>query len=298
LGIPPDVAATRLTAAKATLFDARSRRVRPGLDDKILTSWNALAIGGLARAARALDVPQWLDLAAGAADALRRTSWRGGRLLATRKGEHAHLNAYLDDHAFLLAALVELMQARFRVDDYLWARALADVLIEWFEDTERGGFFFTSHDHEQLFHRTKPGHDNATPSGNGVAARALIGLGHLSSEPRYVDAGERAVRAFAPALAQSPAGYSSLLSALEDAQNPPTTVLLTGDSATCGAWQRELERTLRPWARVFNVSGIAPPTELVKGPAPASGAAAWVCRGTQCLPPIASLPEIEREIAR
>src|SRR6185295_10624526 len=113
--------------------------------------WNALAIGGLARAGRALGVSEWIDLAAAAADALRRTSWREGRLLATRKGDHAHLNAYLDDHAFLLAALVELMQSRFRIDDYAWARSLADLLLARFEDTERGGFF-TSHDHERLFH--------------------------------------------------------------------------------------------------------------------------------------------------
>src|SRR6185295_14221196 len=122
LGIGAAVAAERLASAKTALLAARSRRVRPGLDDKILTSWNALAIGGLARAGRALDVSEWIDLAAAAADALRRTSWREGRLLATRKGERAHLNGYLDDHAFLLAALIELMQTRFRVDDYAWAR--------------------------------------------------------------------------------------------------------------------------------------------------------------------------------
>ncbi len=298
LDISAAVAAERLAAARTVLLAARSRRVRPGLDDKILTSWNALAIGGLARAARALDVPEWIDLAASAADALRRTSWRDGRLLATRKGEHAHLNAYLDDHAFLLAALVELMQARFRMDDYAWARALADVLLARFEDTERGGFFFTSHDHERLFHRTKPGHDNATPSGNGVAAASLIALGHLAAEPRYVAAGERAVRLFAPALGQSPAGYSSVLVALEDARKPPTTVLLAGEAATCSAWQRSLESRLRPTVRVFNVAGVVLPSELAKGALPRDGAAAWVCRGTQCLPPLATLQEIERELAR
>ena len=297
LGIAAGVAAERLAAAKVALLAARSRRVRPGLDDKILTSWNALAIGGIARAARALDVPEWIDLATSAADALRRTSWRDGRLLATRKGEHAHLNAYLDDHAFLLAALLELMQARFRMEDYAWARALADVLLARFEDTERGGFFFTSHDHERLFHRTKPGHDNATPSGNGVAAASLIALGHLAGDIRYVDAGERAVGLFAPALAQSPAGYSSLLAALEGARNPPATVLLTGDPATCCAWQRSLESTLRPTVRVFNVAGTTLPAELAKGALPRDGAAAWVCRGTQCLPPVTTLQEIERELA-
>ena len=298
LDIALPLASERLAAAKAALFAARSRRVRPGLDDKILTSWNALAIGGLARAARALDVPEWIDLAARATDALRRTAWRDGRLLATRKGELAHLNAYLDDYAYLLAALIELMQARFRVDDYAWARALADVLLTWFEDGDRGGFFFTSHDHERLFHRAKPGFDNATPSGNGVAARALIALGHLAAEPRYVDAGERAVRLFAPALARSPAGHSALLAALDDTLKPPTTVLLTGDAVTCSTWQRRLERTVKPSVRVFNVAGIALPRELEKGPAPARGAAAWVCRGTQCLPPVHALSEVEHELAR
>src|SRR6185295_965673 len=104
---------------------ARELRIRPGLDDKILTSWNALAIAGLARAARALDEPRWAELALLAADALRRTAWREGRLTATRKGERAHLNAYLDDYAFLLDALIELMQTRFRVEDYAWARTVA-----------------------------------------------------------------------------------------------------------------------------------------------------------------------------
>jgi uncharacterized protein YyaL (SSP411 family) len=300
LGIAHEIAVQRVVAARAALLAARSRRVRPGLDDKILTSWNALAVGGLARAARALGIAEWIDLAASVADALRRTAWRGGRLLATRKGERAHLNAYLDDHAFLLAALVELMQARFRIDDYAWARALADVLLEWFEDREHGGFFFTSHDHERLFHRTKPGYDNATPSGNGVAARALVALGHLASEPRYVEAAERVVRLFAPVLGESPAGHASLLAALEDVGEPPTTVLLAGDAATCSDWQRELERSLRPRVRVFSVAGVEPlPPELVKGALPAPGAAAaWVCLGTQCLPPMATLAEIERELAR
>ena len=154
--------------------------------------------------------------------------WRDGRLLATRKGERAHLNAYLDDYAFLLQALLELMQTRFRGKDFAWAREIAAVLVDEFEDRADGGFFFTSRDHEQLFHRTKPGHDNATPSGNGVAAQALVLLGHLCAAPRYVEAGERAVRLFAPAIAQSPSGYASTLAALADLVTPPTFVLLAG----------------------------------------------------------------------
>jgi uncharacterized protein YyaL (SSP411 family) len=279
------------------LFAARAARVRPGLDDKILTSWNALAIAGLARAARALDEPAWTDLAIAATDALRRTAWREGRLLATRKGERAHLNGYLDDYAFLLCALLELLQTRFRTEDFAWARELADVLLREFEDPERGGFFFTSHDHERLFHRTKPGHDNATPSGNGIAAGALIVLGHLCSEPRYVAAGARAVRLFAPAMGQSPGGCASLLAALAALEEPPASVLLAGDREVCSAWQRSLERRLRPAVRIFNVAGLALPAMLAKGEAPSAGALAWVCRGTQCLPAIGDLARLEAEIA-
>jgi uncharacterized protein YyaL (SSP411 family) len=287
----PDAQA-RLAAAKATLLAAREARVRPGRDDKILTAWNALAISGLARASRALEEPGWADLALRATDALRATAWRDGRLLATRRGGQAHLNAYLDDYAFLLEALIELMQARFRLEDFAWARAIADVLLAQFEDRADGGFFFTSHDHEALIQRPKPGHDNATPSGNAVAAQALIALGHLAAEPRYVAAGERTVRLYAGALGSAPAGFATLLAALVDTLAPPTSVLLTGDGGDCAAWQGELERRYGPSVRVFNLAGAGElPPVLRKGTSHTSGATAWVCRGTRCLPPCRTLAE-------
>jgi uncharacterized protein len=298
LAIDAGEAQARLDAATATLLSARARRVRPGTDDKILTSWNALAIAGLARAARALEEPAFADLAIAAADALRATAWRDGRLLATRKGDRAHLNAYLDDYAFLLCALIELMQTRFRPQDLVWAQALAAVLVNSFEDRARGGFFFTSHDHEALIHRPKPGHDNATPSGNGVAAQALIALGHLCADPALVDAARRTVQLFAGSLAQSPGGYSSLLAGVEDLLAPPASVLLAGDPAACAAWQRALEADYRPTTRVFNLAGHKElPAALVKGPTAAGGATAWVCRGTQCLAPIHALPDLLRAVS-
>jgi uncharacterized protein YyaL (SSP411 family) len=293
----PD-AQTRLVGARAALFQAREKRVRPGLDDKVLTAWNALAIAGLARAARALEEPGFADLAFAALDALERTAWRDGRLYATRRGERALLNAYLDDHAYLLHALIEVLQTRFRRKDWTFARAVADALVERFEDRQRGGFWFTSHDHEALFHRTKPGRDGATPSGNGMGAQALIALGHLTNEARYVAAGERTVRLFAPAIAQNPSGYSTLLTALEDAEAPPTIVVLAGDPADTAQWQRTLERRYRPGVRVFDLAPVEePPLEMVKGRRPAKGAVAWICRGTTCLPPIAALTEVEAALA-
>jgi uncharacterized protein YyaL (SSP411 family) len=297
LGISLPDAQTRLFAARGALFAARSARVRPARDDKLLTAWNALAIAGLARAARALDEPRWADLARAALDALRRTAWRDGRLCATRRGEFAAGNGFLDDYAFLLAALIEMLQTRFDAGDYAWACALADVLLEAFEDPAGGGFYFTSHDHEALIHRNMPGHDNATPSGNGVAAQALIALGHLAGEPRYVTAAERALARFGATMAAAPGGFGSLLVAMEDAESPPAQVLLAGDAELCGRWQQALEQRYRPRVRVFNPGRDGRPAALGEGTPPAGGAQASICRGTHCLPPVASLEAIEAALA-
>ena len=292
----PDVQ-TRLAGARMALFKARDERVRPGRDDKILTSWNALMIAALARAARALDQPKWADLAFTALDTLVRTAWRDGRLYATRHGDDVALDAYLDDHAFLLAALLEAMQTRFRPQDYDLAVRVADVLLERFEDRERGGFWFTSHDHERLFHRTKPAHDNATPSGNGIAAQALVALGHLAAQPRYVDAAERTLRLFSSGLAESPGSQSTLLVALERLLAPPSTVVLAGDPETTHAWQRALEQTLRPDVVTVDLADGDAPDALRKGRLPDAGAAAWVCRGMRCLPPLTAYEAIPAALA-
>jgi len=297
LGTSVDDVNARIARARQKLFAKRATRVRPGLDDKILTSWNALAIGALARAARALDEPEFARLAFDALDALVATAWRDGRLYATRHGDTVALPAYLDDHAFLLAAVLEAMQTRFRAHDFALATALADRLLDGFEDREHGGFWFTSHDHERLFHRTKPVHDNATPSGNGVAAQSLIALGHLAAEPRYVEAAERALKLFAPGLAETGGSDTTLLVALERLLVPPSTVVLVGEPDATRAMQRALARTYRPDAFVVDVGGTGAPDALRKGAPPASGAAAFVCRGMQCLPPIQHLASIEAELA-
>jgi uncharacterized protein len=295
-GIASDEAATLLATARAKLLAARAQRTRPGLDDKILTSWNALAISGLASASRRLQRPDWAALAFEAADAIKRTSWREGRLLATRKGERAHLNAYLDDYAFMLEALDALMQTRFRLEDYAWAREIADALLDRFEDVQGGGFFFTSHDHEALIHRPKPGHDNATPSGNGIAASALIALGHVAGEMRYVDAAARAVRLFASQIADAPRGFASLIGALDALASPPSVVLITGEAARTAQWHATLAAPLRAGVRIYDVGGLSLPSELRKGE-PTAEVEAWVCRGMTCLPPITRIDDVERELA-
>jgi len=194
-GLDAGTARHMLDHARAKLFAAREKRVRPGRDEKVLASWNALMIGGMAHAARVFGRPEWLASARKALDFVRREMWRDGKLLATAKDGRAHLDAYLDDHAYLLAALLEVMQAQFDPRDLEWATKLGRVLLDEFHDPVQGGFFFTSHDHETLIHRPKPGPDNATPSGNAVAALALNRLSFLTRD-EILRGGRRHRRAF------------------------------------------------------------------------------------------------------
>ena len=284
-----------LATARAKLLAARAKRIWPGRDEKILVSWNALMIKGMARAARVFNEPAWLASAQGALDFIRRVLWRDGRLLATYKDGKAHLNAYLDDYAFLLDALLALMQTEFRAEDLKFAQALADRLLDQFEDREHGGFFFVSHDHEKLIHRAKPGHDNATPSGNGIAAFTLQRLGHLIGEPRYIEAAERALRLYYPALARQPSAFVSLLTALEEALAPPRIVVLRGDAQMLAEWQRALAARYRPHTLMVALPNDLKdlPPALAKPAAPA-GVNAWVCQGVSCLPPLSDLGTIAR----
>jgi hypothetical protein len=299
LGIAPEACERRLDAARAKLLAARVKRVWPGRDEKILTSWNAMMVRGMARAARAFGEAAWRDSARRALEFLRATMWKNGRLLATYKDGTAHLNAYLDDYAFLLDALLEMMQAEFHAADLDWARALADALLDQFEDRTAGGFFFVSHDHEALIHRAKPGHDNATPSGNGIAAFALQRLGHLIGETRYLEAAERALELFYPAMERQASGFVSFATALDEYLAAPQVVILRGDENTLFEWQRALARTYRPDAVILALPAGLPglPPVLDKA-VPASGISAWVCRGASCLPPITTPAELDSALAK
>ena len=219
-----------LASARAKLLAKREERVRPGRDEKILTSWNGLMIEGMAHAARIFGRDDWLASARAALAFLRDRMWCEDRLLATYKDGRAHLNAYLDDYAFLLAAMLELLQGEWRSEDLGFARDLADALLDKFEDAHTGGFAFTSRDHEELILRPKPGYDNATPSGNGVAAFALQRLGHLVGDARYLTSAERTLRLFQRAMQNQPNAFSTLVAALDENLSPPRVVILRGSS--------------------------------------------------------------------
>ena len=294
-GICQEEAQQRLTIARSKLFVERESRVHPGRDEKILTSWNGLMIKGMAHAGRVFGRNDWVRSAAEAADFIRSTLWRDGALLATCKDGKAHLNAYLDDYAFLLDGLLELMQAEFRQVDLDFAVALAEVLLEQFEDEQSGGFFFTGHQHEKLIHRPKSGYDNSIPSGNGVGAYSLQRLGHLIGETRYLKTAERTISLFYPVMLGHSSSCCSLLTALEEALVPPQVVILRGSAENLTGWQEALLPISAHTMVLAVPSGVSDLPVSLNKPVEADGAVnAWVCQGVRCLPKISDLQELLR----
>ena len=294
LQTPAAGAEALIDRARAKLFAAREKRVRPGRDEKILVSWNALAIRGMARAGRVLGRPQWIASARRALEFIRRRTWHERKLLATYKDDRAHLNAYLDDYAFLIAGLLELMQAEFSIADLAFATDLAETLLAEFADPEAGGFFFTGMSHERLFHRPKLGQDNATPSGNAVAAWALGRLAALTGEQRYARAAERALALFYSPMREYPAGYAAMAIALAEQLVPPKLLVLRGRGPELGRWQEELAREHLPDGLVValpdDLAGHPAPLDKPKRPEPVNG---WLCRGVTCLAPISDLIQLK-----
>jgi uncharacterized protein YyaL (SSP411 family) len=288
LGQPIAATEALIDSARRKLLAIRNTRVWPGRDDKILTSWNALMIGGLAIAARTLDRPELAAAATRALDFIRGTLWRDGRLLATYKDGRAHLNAYLDDYVYLADAVLELQQVRFKSDELAFARELLNVVLDHFTDPD-GGFFFTSDDHETLIHRSKSFGDDATPAGNAVAAFVLQRLGHLLGEARYLAAAEKTLRTAWPVLEKYPQAHMTLLIALEELLNPPETIILRGEAAAIEAWRRDLARLYAPRRLIIAVPGDARDLPPALEEKPTRGdAVAYVCKGSVCSAPLES----------
>ncbi len=279
-----------LDKSRDKLLTQRSKRIWPGKDEKILTAWNGLMIKGMAIASRHLDKPEYADSATQTLDFVRSSLWKNNRLLATSKDSKAHLNAYLDDYAFLLDGILELLQTRWRSKDLEFALQLADVLIDQFEDKQNGGFYFTSNDHEQLIQRPKIYADEATPAGNGIAAQSLARLGYLCGDTRYIDAAEHCLKSAASLMKQAPAAHGSLLNALEEYLTPIEIIILRGQPERMKTWQSAVNQRYRPSKLVFSIPASI--SDLPKGLASKQALGdivAYQCKGTSCSAPITEL---------
>ncbi|MCI0357255.1 MAG: thioredoxin domain-containing protein [Planctomycetaceae bacterium] len=245
-----------LKECREQLLAARNQRVRPGKDDKILVSWNGLMIDALARAARVIDgkapelhaaAEKFLDHAIRAAEfILKSVSRPDGRLLHTWRHGKAKGDAFLDDHAYFINALVTLYETTFNERWLDEAVRLAEIMLRHFEDKQHGGFFFTADDHEQLIARNKDFHDASVPSGNGMAATALIRLGKLTGKTEYLESAHGAIIAGMPVMERAPMAAGQLLIALDMWLGPMRELVLIG-----GSDEEENQTVLADVQRVF-----------------------------------------------
>ena len=294
-----DEEAEAIERAKQALLEKRATRVAPARDEKQLTAWNALAIRGLAIAGSTLERPDLVAAAADAVDFLRRELMIDGRLLASFKDGKARFAAYLDDHAFLLDAVLELLQARWNTEHLEFARQLAELLLEHYEDKDHGGFWFTANDGEELIHRSKPLADEAVPSGNGIAAFALQRLGFLLGDTRYLDAAEKTLRAGWRAVEEYPHGHVSLLAALEEHLEHPEIIVIRGANDEIGRWRDSAVRVYAPRRLVFAIPADEPglPGALADRKPVDRETVAYRCVGTHCEMPVTSWEALAGQLA-
>ncbi len=281
---------SQLISARQKLFTAREQRIKPGRDEKILTSWNGLMIKGMATAARYLQRDDLISSAHAAVDFIRTHLYKDGRLLATHKDGKSHLTAYLDDYVFLMDGLFALLQARWRDSDMQLLIELADSVLDYFEDKDQGGFYFTAHDHEQLIQRPKPTMDEAIPAGNAVAAIILQRLGHLIGEQRYVDAAQKTLQFAWQALSQIPHAHGAMMIALEEYLYPGDIIVIRSNNQD---WANALNEAYSPRRIIITIPDSAKTLPGLLQQREANDApVAYVCSGTSCQPPISSLDSL------
>src|SRR4051794_1294074 len=274
------------------LLEVRAQRVRPGLDDKRLTAWNALMIGAVAEAGAALERDDYVNAARAAATTLLRVHRDGaGRLLRTSDGEQAKLNAYLEDHAFLVGALLDLYEATFETRWFTEARDLADTMIARYADDEHGGFFSTSSDHEELVTRRKDLEDTPIPAGNSAAALALLRLAALTGEAAYAERADGVLALLHEIAPKHPTAFGHLLQALDWVAGTPREVALVGPDVA--ALARVVRSRLRPRVVLAGGSGPDERVPLLAGREPVDGeTAAYVCERFACQRPVTGADEL------
>jgi uncharacterized protein YyaL (SSP411 family) len=287
----------RLAEIRERLYEARAGRVWPGIDDKRLTSWNALMISALADAGATLERADYIDAAATcAAFVLGELRGPDGRLLRSWKDGQAKLNGYLEDHAFLAEALISLYEATFDERWFTAARGVADFMIEHFADDENGGFFETAGYHERLVARRKDLEDTPIPAGNSSAAYGLLRLALLTGDYEYERRAERVFRLLHRVAFQHPQSFAHLLQAMDFHFASVKEVALVGDDL------HALERTVRERFRPHLVlagthpagAGGGSAVPLLEGRDPVDGrAAAYVCERFACRRPVTEPEELE-----
>ncbi|MGE0598357.1 MAG: thioredoxin domain-containing protein [Dehalococcoidia bacterium] len=285
-----DEVLSRLESAVETLLSVRANRIRPGLDDKVLTSWNGLALAAFAEAGRVLGEMRYQVAAAELAAFLRSSDWSDGRVLHTWKAGEARVDGMLEDYAYLGLGLVELYKLTGDVALLEWARDLWEAILSRFHDGDMGGFFETPSDGEQLLLRQKPFFDSATPSGNGSAALLGLWLGRYYSRSDWEKYAEEVIGQVADHLLRAVTGFGTILQAIEFLATPSRELVVVGAPERRVALENVVAEKFLPW------TALAPTPDadglpMFEGREPTGeDAIAYVCENMMCLMP-ATTPE-------
>ena len=300
LGVDPDELRARVSSAREKLYRIRSKRVWPGLDDKVLTAWNGLMLGALADAGLALRRSDYLAAARANAEFLHRTMRRdSGRLLRTWKaGSRAKYNAYLEDYACLADGLLALYEATFDARWFDWAHELGELMMSHFRDHDNGGFFDTSDDHEELIHRPKDLQDNAVPSGNSMAATVLLKLSLLTGNGELWQAAEQSTAMMTRFMSQYPSGFGQWLNAAAFIVSEPLEIALVGNQAELDPLLEVVRKGYRPFQVVAAAEPGDPATPqlLENRPKIAGKGTAYVCRHFVCKVPVTEPEALEVQL--
>jgi len=284
-----------MAEARSRMLEVREKRIHPGKDEKILTSWNGLMLAAFAEAARVLGRNDYLKTAENNARFLMEVMRsKNGRLMRTWKAHYeqgeragrARLNAYLEDYTHLIGGLLELYRTTYDPEWYRQARELSGLMIRYFEAP--WGFYDTTSDHETLMFRPREIQDNATPSGNGMAVTVLIMLSGLSMETRYAEEAEKSLKPIQPLIAQNPLGFGQWLIALDYFLSRPFEIAIIGEpgAADTRALLAEVNRGFAPH-QVVAVGLAECEVPLLQNRVQLEGkATAYVCRNFVCNRPV------------
>ena len=298
LGLSVDTATELLDKAHQQLRQQRAERIRPELDNKILTAWNAMVIKGLASAAIYFNRDDWAKAASTTFQFIQQHLWQNDRLLAVRCNGESKLAAYLDDYAYLLDATISLLQCSWDPAVLQFAECMANALIDRFQDNDTGHFYFTAHDHEHLIHRPISHGDESTPSGAMIASRALLQIGYLLANNTFLTAAERGLQAALPDIPNAPLGYATALLAMLESQQPPTQIILRGEEPELNHWQQTARQICKPWVSIYAIHATERnlPFAIAEKTAQ-SRCTAYLCQGAHCLEPISDFENFKHTLS-
>ena len=302
-GIDGNRAREVLERSRRKLFEIRERRVKPDRDEKILTAWNGLMLASFAEAGAILNRADYTAAARRNAVFLLEKLQRDGLLLRTYKDGTAKLNAYLEDYAFVVEALITLSETTAELHWLLEAISLTDRMIEEFWDKKNGGFFFTGTSHEDLIVRSKDYFDNATPSGNSVAALALLRLAVLVNKEDYRNWAAAILQEVADSSRRYPNGFGYALAAVDFFLSTPKEIAIVGDyREAIGEFIREVWRLYLPNKVVAAASAgekvDGTPVVLLHQKSPLGPATGYVCENYTCQAPATTLEQLAQQLRR